>query len=296
MIVGYDDNGSVRSKFKNLAEMQLVLNISESTAIYLVIYCVNHEGIRYYDESDYEKPSYNAFDKEAEAYRKMQMAEAVANEESDMLKNEEIIKERLEDNVSVSQSTFSYCSDEQKDSYFSLRNSKLEELMSGLGASDDEDKGSDFDIDKDPTTPSQGLGGGDGGDYSSTGSSSHYKSSFLEYVDAQERLFGTVGAYIIVQGNVNKYRDRAGKKEGVSLEKDMTKAFWYESCGAYLLEKIEISKSCSKYLDQIFDKEYGRGRSEFIKMPPQLVELFGNEVTQSDIPFGRLEQIVDNKL
>jgi hypothetical protein len=68
------------------------------------------------------------------------------------------------------------------------------------------------------------LEGNDGGNYSASGSSAHYKQAVLEYVDKQERCYGTFLAYALCFMQVDKYRDRAGLKEGVSIEKDMVKA------------------------------------------------------------------------
>jgi len=64
----------------------------------------------------------------------------------------------------------------------------------------------------------------DGGKYSATGSSAHYKDSLIEFIDDVELQYGTVIAYITCLTNVTKYRNRAGKKEGVTADKDLVKA------------------------------------------------------------------------
>jgi len=145
------------------------------------------------------------------------------------------------------------------------------------------------------------LGGKDGGKYSETGSSAHYKQAVLEYVDKQERCYGTFLAYALCFMQVDKYRDRAGIKEGVSIEKDMVKAIWYTKCAEFLREKIEFyHKSMSLTFENSvkahkeFDTKYGAGRSQFIGMPSSLVVLI--DPSMINLPLKGLGEIVDEKL
>jgi len=147
------------------------------------------------------------------------------------------------------------------------------------------------------------LGGQDGGDYSANGSSAHYKKAVLEYIDKQERCYGTFLAYGLSFQQVDKYRDRAGKKAGVPVDKDITKANWYDTCSQYLRAKIDLYNStCKKGKDAVtespeaiaFDVEYGAGRSTYIEMPFNLVSLLEGEFGFNLVtPLKGLGQIVD---
>jgi hypothetical protein len=63
----------------------------------------------------------------------------------------------------------------------------------------------------------------DGGKYDDKGNSSHYQSQFMEFIRDIERKYGTIVALLVCQSNVDKYNQRAGLKEGVSVDKDITK-------------------------------------------------------------------------
>lgn len=125
----------------------------------------------------------------------------------------------------------------------------------------------------------------DGGNYSSTGSSSHYKSNLIEYIDDIEAQQGTVSAYLTCINNAHKYTVRAGKKEGVTAEKDLIKRDWYLACGSYLKDKIN---------GKIFENR------PFIPTPMQVALLFThkNEVNikVTNTNFDTLETIVNNIL
>lgn len=141
------------------------------------------------------------------------------------------------------------------------------------------------------------LGGKDGGSYSANGSSAHYKKAILEYVDKQERCYGTFLAYGLCFMQVDKYRDRAGKKDGVPADKDLVKAGWYDSATQFLREKIDLHNNDNKTLDddRAFEEKYGLGRSIYIDMPAQLAILLEGEM-QIEYTFRLkgLGEIVDN--
>ena len=130
-----------------------------------------------------------------------------------------------------------------------------------------------------------GLGGEDGGDYSANGSSAHYKKAVLEYIDKEERCYGTFMAYGLCFMQVDKYRDRAGKKEGVPVHKDMTKASWYDIVASeYFLDKIGLNNIDFDLVDtdevqvrKNFDDKYGAGRHTYINMPTGLRALLSGE-------------------
>jgi hypothetical protein len=147
------------------------------------------------------------------------------------------------------------------------------------------------------------LDGKDGGEYTATGSSSHYKGDLLEFVDNIERMFGTVAAYLTCESNVIKYRMRAGKKAGVPADKDLVKANWYAKCGEYLKEKIEVQKmiirdpaSNDRLWDE-FGNKYGVGR-EYCSTAVQFLDLFAGEFKKDPASpeYKTLQTIVDAKL
>ena len=57
---------------------------------------------------------------------------------------------------------------------------------------------------------------------------SHYQGDH-ECIDIMEAMFGPYELMIFCKLNVYKYRFRAGKKDGSSLEDDLKKATWYEN-------------------------------------------------------------------
>jgi hypothetical protein len=144
------------------------------------------------------------------------------------------------------------------------------------------------------------MKGADGGKYSATGSSAHYKQAVLEYVDKQERCYGTFLAYALCFMQIDKYRDRAGLKEGVSIEKDMVKAIWYTKCAEFLREKIELHNLIMAMTGNrtveidAFEEKYGLGRSQWMSMPMNLAVL--QDPSKGIMPIKGLGEIVDEKL
>jgi hypothetical protein len=182
-------------------------------------------------------------------------------------------------------------------SYFKIRNAKLEEMCDNshqeyLDAASERGEhvdqyddqyiaemmreyyanGSDSDIDKDPTTPEQGLGGEDGGEYDEKGNSSHYQSQFMEFVRDQERKYGTIVAMIVCQSNVDKYNQRVGRKEGVPAEKDLTKRDWYFKAMTHFKKKAEHFKAgnCLPL----------EGRNRYVSLAEEVIDLFKIDVDQ----------------
>lgn len=143
------------------------------------------------------------------------------------------------------------------------------------------------------------LGGNDGGKYDEKGSAQHYKDSVIEYVDMQCLLYGTFMAYGLCFMQVDKYRGRAGKKEGVPADKDLVKANFYEKSAQYLKEIIDAYNSnYTSISKKDLEIKYGRGRARYIQMPEQLSHLLNKEfdIMYSDIPFKGLAEIVNDKL
>jgi hypothetical protein len=122
------------------------------------------------------------------------------------------------------------------------------------------------------------LGSQDGGNYSENGSSAHYKSALVEYIDDIELKHGTVMAYMACVNNTDKYRGRAGKKEGVSIEKDLVKARWYESCGQHLKGKIEAYQSGNA--QSMADFWAQNGCRPYIPMTAHVGELYATEIEE----------------
>jgi len=87
------------------------------------------------------------------------------------------------------------------------------------------------------------LGGQDGGNYDDKGNSAHYQKQFMEFVRAQERLYGTIVAHLVCIANVDKYNQRAGVKEGVPASKDLTKRDWYQKAARHFKLKIEAHQN-----------------------------------------------------
>ena len=139
--------------------------------------------------------------------------------------------------------------------YFANRNAAIEKHVEGNKA--------------DP-----GLGSTDGGAYSSTGSSDHYKSQLIEYIDDIEHQHGTLVAYLVCETQVTKYRGRAGKKVGVTIEKDMVKANWYQACAQYLKDKLEAAYTNN---ESISIEQYGTDRP-YLLLGRHLWRYFSREV------------------
>lgn len=146
------------------------------------------------------------------------------------------------------------------------------------------------------------LGGQDGGVYTANGSSAHYKDAVLEYVDKQERCYGTFNAWMLCVQQVDKYRDRAGKKAGVPADKDIIKANWYSKAAKYLAAKIDLFNlknivSLEEFNTLCFEFEdrYGLGRSTYIRMPEQVYSKLKNEFNLTDsLPATTLGDIVNS--
>ena len=68
---------------------------------------------------------------------------------------------------------------------------------------------------------------------------SHYQGDY-ECIDVMKAMFGEFELMIFCKLNVYKYRFRAGKKTGSSLEEDMKKAKWYEN------KYMELHKECKE--------------------------------------------------
>ncbi len=58
---------------------------------------------------------------------------------------------------------------------------------------------------------------------------SHYRGSNYECIDLMRAMFGDEAVKGFCKCNSFKYRFRAGKKDGESAEKDLSKAQWYEN-------------------------------------------------------------------
>lgn len=75
--------------------------------------------------------------------------------------------------------------------------------------------------------------------YDSEGNARHYDTERINTINIFEAIFGTVAVMHFCEINALKYRLRAGKKEGNSLEQEILKAKWYEKASRHYLAKIE---------------------------------------------------------
>ncbi|MBO7070500.1 MAG: DUF3310 domain-containing protein [Bacteroidales bacterium] len=67
---------------------------------------------------------------------------------------------------------------------------------------------------------------------------SHYQGD-NECIDIMQAMFGEYETMAFCKLNVYKYRFRAGKKLGSSLEEDLKKATWYENRYMELYKKMK---------------------------------------------------------
>jgi hypothetical protein len=113
----------------------------------------------------------------------------------------------------------------------------------------------------------------DGGKYDKKGNSSHYQSQFMEFIRDQERKYGTIVAMLVCQSNVDKYNQRAGLKEGVTADKDLTKRDWYLSAVKHFSIKINAFKAD---LDNNVE-----GRNKYVGVPEEVIDLLRAEFGRS---------------
>jgi len=105
----------------------------------------------------------------------------------------------------------------------------------------------------------------DGGKYDTKGNSSHYQANFMEFIREQERKYGTIVALLVAQSNVDKYNQRAGMKEGVPAEKDLTKRDWYFKAVQHFKKKVEAFKS--------LDLEELNKRNSYVGLSEEVLDL-----------------------
>jgi hypothetical protein len=113
----------------------------------------------------------------------------------------------------------------------------------------------------------------DGGAYDEKGNSDHYQKQFMEFVRSTERLYGTVIAYLICVGNIDKYAGRAGEKAGVPAEKDLIKKSWYTKASVHFKKKIEAERN----------KTVAEDRNAFVHMPEEVVDVITADKAFKDI-------------
>jgi hypothetical protein len=127
------------------------------------------------------------------------------------------------------------------------------------------------------------LGGKDGGNYDDKGNSAHYQSQFMEYVREQERKYGTIISYIVCLSQADKYAQRAGIKEGVPAEKDLTKRSWYLKAAQHFKLKIDSLSIPGKL----------KGRNVYVPMPEEIVDVMAQELDIDNIPYVSLSEIIN---
>lgn len=70
---------------------------------------------------------------------------------------------------------------------------------------------------------------------------SHYQGKY-ECIDIMKAMFGEYELKVFCKLNAFKYRFRAGKKDGSSMEEDVAKAEWYEN------KYMELHEECLRAL------------------------------------------------
>ena len=113
----------------------------------------------------------------------------------------------------------------------------------------------------------------DGGNYDVAGNSEHYQKQFMEFIRSTERLYGTVIAYLICVGNIDKYAGRAGEKAGVPAEKDLIKKSWYTKASVHFKKKIEAERNGTVAVE----------RNAFVHMPEEVVDVITADKAFRDI-------------
>lgn len=304
MITGYNTRGQVKYQFNNSLEMARFMGIPQGEILLgfqkdrifrwnnCIFYWEDRNGNPHKEEPQFE----NGFGYPKDTGKQLEID----------FDNVPTIQEMMTVTICVPKGSMVVTpSDKNYDevrAYFDARNRKIEEMVEQRNCENIIEKASitEEKINTDLTAGvslKDALGGKDGGSYSANGSSAHYKKAILEYVDKQERCYGTFLAYALCFMQVDKYRDRAGKKDGVPADKDLIKANWYDTATQYLKEKIDLhnNKFGKDYHDYAnFEAKYGLGRSEYITMPLSLTSCLAGELNiEFDYDLKSLGQIVD---
>jgi len=111
----------------------------------------------------------------------------------------------------------------------------------------------------------------DGGTYDEKGNSAHYQQHFMEFIRAQERSYGTIVAFLVCQSNIDKYSQRAGMKDGVPAEKDLTKRDWYFKAAKHFADKIMAMRDKQQYVVS--------GRNHYVELSEEVLDLLRAEPT-----------------
>jgi len=117
-----------------------------------------------------------------------------------------------------------------------------------------------------------GLGGEDGGKYDDKGNSSHYQAQFMEFIREQERKYGTIVAYLACIANIDKYCQRAGVKEGVPADKDLTKRDWYTKAAKHFKIKIDAAKNGTE----------AEGRNYYVPLAEEVLDILKADINTDD--------------
>lgn len=75
--------------------------------------------------------------------------------------------------------------------------------------------------------------------YNEKGDAAYYDQDRLNTIRTMEQVYGTRSVLAFCECNVLKYRLRLGKKPGQTVDRELTKARWYERAAAYYFKKIE---------------------------------------------------------
>jgi hypothetical protein len=251
MIEGYDLYGNLVFKFRSVEEMSVVLNLGLSNLkeTFGRDRQVNYGNIIFHK-------------KDPDFVKEFGYPSSVKQNSMDLF--DKIQEDISKTNLSKEPVKLFFNGGDITEEYFKSRNTSLEQvIMAGETNYSKEEKQS-----------SNHMDAKDGGKYDEKGNSSHYQSQFMEFIRDQERRYGTVVAMIVCQSNVDKYNQRAGLKEGVPAEKDLTKRDWYLKAVNHFKAKIDYIKENNDINDLNVP-----GRNKYVCAAEEVFDAFRAELT-----------------
>lgn len=93
--------------------------------------------------------------------------------------------------------------------------------------------------------------------YNEKGDADYYDQDRLNTIRTMEQVYGTRSVLAFCECNVLKYRLRLGKKPEQTVERELTKARWYEHAAAYYFKKIKAGDGIDG-IDGLDDVHFGK--------------------------------------
>lgn len=93
--------------------------------------------------------------------------------------------------------------------------------------------------------------------YNEKGDADYYDQDRLNTIRTMEQVYGTRSVLAFCECNVLKYRLRLGKKPEQSVERELTKARWYERAALYYYKKIKAGDELYG-IDGPDDEDFGK--------------------------------------